>query len=230
MNRLLHTAALLIAGVLTALTYSCREEGEPTDDSMVAYYQNIVSYAGNHGPQFHMTYCEIDDSPEVTLIADGNLDSRSVPLGTRLVISYSLPHGRVYGESGTINLTGISLARTATIDPLPAAELPSTLQPVYVTSLYRSSHYINLVCSLEMNAGLEFLLYADETTLAPGSTEAHLYLSTRAPALSSPAHNATYAASFDISPCWDNPEIRTVVLHVNNSNNIYRPEFTFTKP
>lgn len=214
----------ILIAIYSGIT-SCSED---ETDFNVAIYQNVVTFIGNGPATANFTYREIDDSPLVTLCVRGSLDTTRVHAGSRLLMTYSLPDGIANGaDCYDVTLRGLQTIYTDTVSIVPAEEASAANAPIYLSTLYRTGHYLNLYCSMPALSGRKYFLMADESTL--DSDTASLYLSTRVKE-SIPSYNATQVASIDISPVWDRPGVRAVAVRVNNTNNPYRTIFTFTKP
>lgn len=222
MKHTLITTALTLSLAATAVVTSC----DDNDGESYEIYQNIVTFEGNNGRNMEFSYQEIDDSPVITLTAAGNLDHKTVPPGSRLLLTYYLPEGMTYGRSGTVNARALERVRTATAEILPTDEAAERNAPIYVYTMYRSGHYINLYCSMTDDAKRVFTLSADESTI--GTDTPHLYVSS-VTATDPVAHERNYMVSMDMATVWNDPSVKVVKVHINNTNNIYNTTFTFNK-
>lgn len=194
----------------------------------VKYYQNIVTFTDNVDGYIVMTYRAFDDSPLVTLRAKGQLNTSQVARGTRLVCNYTLPAGIDYGTDATIDVVSMSLTMRAPLEEAESAdEIPYTDNGIYVQTLFRTGEYINLTCQQEINQTRRFYITLDKSTVS--EPEPTVYLTT-ATETEQPAANGLYVASFDFSALWSLPGVEGVKIVVNNTNNKYLKEFTFTKP
>lgn len=214
---------IFIALLLLSITGCSDEPG-----NNVKYYQNIVTFKDNENGFIVMTYRAIDDSPLVTLRAEGQINTSQVAPGTRLVCSYTLPAGTAYGTDATIKVASLSMAKRATLEEAEsAADIPYTDNGIYVQTLFRTGEYINLTCQQEVNQTRHFYITLDKSTT--NDPEPTVYLTT-ATEKEQPAANGLYVASFDFTPLWSLPGVKGVKIVVNNTNNKYLKEFTFTKP
>lgn len=206
-----------------AISTGCKEEPE---GESVSIYQNIVTFRGNQGRFMTFDYQEIDDSPLVNLKCEGNIDQNSVPIGTRIILTYSPALNQRYDEGGLMTLRGIDRAHNALLTTVSSEEAQQMPEPIYVTTLYRSGPYINLTCKLPVCSKRKFTLKADESTITSGSPQ--LYISTETPE-GPDSYNKDYYVSSDISALWKMPGTKSIIIHVNNSNNIYQKSFEFKK-
>ncbi|MDE7411308.1 MAG: hypothetical protein K2M94_04635 [Paramuribaculum sp.] len=215
---------ITIALLLSLFITSCSDE--PAEGS-VQYYQDIVTFKENANGYVIMTYRNIDDSPLVTLRAEGTLNTKEVARGSRLVCTYTLPQGAVYGSDATINVQSLSLAMTAPLEEADLADIPYTDNGIYVITLYRSGEYINLSCRQEVNKTRRFHITLDTATSGLPVPTVYLTTSTEEPVT---AADGQYMASFDLTALWSRTGVEGVKIVVNNTNNKYLKEFTFTKP
>ncbi len=217
---------VLSAMTIGMLAASCRDEPD-NPEAGVAVYQNIVTYVGDNGTHSVLQYRQVNDSPVVTLTLQGLIDSRKAPAGTRLLVTYQLPSGSPYGTDADINATSLQMIYNATVQT-DASSLPDMeqTQGIYVTTLYRSGRYLNLMAQMPATDGhRKFRLIADPATLQSPVPE--LYLTTEAD--SQGGYNRKAIASLDMAPVWNLPGCQGVKIHVRNTNNKYLRTFTFTK-
>lgn len=209
---------------LTPLLAACSDSA---DGPSIAIYRNIVTFAGNGPVTANFTFREIDDSPLVTLGVRGSLNDERIPAGTRLLMTYSLPDDKTYGEDCfDVRLRGLQTIYTDTIAPLPYSEIEQLKKPVRLTTIYRTGEFINLTASMPELSGRKYFLRADEATLDADTVR--VYLSTSVPE-EKPSYNSTQTVSVDISPIWDIPTLRAISVEVENSNNPNRTKFIFPK-
>jgi|GEM_PF-5698654 lipoprotein len=218
--------SLVIAPAAVALT-SCDND----DPEQITYYQDFVSYRGLNAGVTTLDFRRLDDSPLITYTANTTISDptgQHPKDGQRLVIVYSLGRpGMTYGESGTIDLYQVYSCFQDPIVRLPSAQAVECNAPIYVNTMVRSGHYINIEGLLPYSPKRTITLVLDEGTAA--GPVAELYLTTAIPEGQQTGGDAYVAASFDINSLWANPSVSAVKVHVNNSNNSYYDTVTFTK-
>lgn len=214
----------LSAALTMALLSSCKDSHDgPTID----VYQNIVTFTANSGASAIFEYQELNDSPVIRLGIRGNIDTEKYPAGTRMLMTYSLPDGIDYGENcNEVQLRGLQTVYSGKVTPLPYPGIQPLIKPVRLITIYRTGHYINFTANMPALDKRTYSLYADESTV--GSPDVRLYLTTAVDA-ESPTYNATQTGSIDISDVWNATSTRSVTVTVDNSENPYRTEFTFSK-
>lgn len=223
MNRikLLSIRALVCAALLAA---SCSDDN---DGNSIAVYQNVVTFTGNQPEGARFEFQEADDSPAVVLGVSGHVNEEKVKPGTRLLMIYSLPEGYSYGhDCMNVVLRGLQTIYTATITPLPHTEAVAANAPIYLNTIYRTGHYINVTASMPALTGRSYTLAADETTLGTSNVEAYLTTSTEE---EKPMFNENQTLSIDISPVWEMAQTKNLTIHINNINNKYLTSVTFSK-
>lgn len=211
-------SALLLWAIATT---SCSDSH---DGPTIAIYSDIVTFMGNQGEGSLYEFQQLDDSPVVQLGIAGKLDEEKVAPGTRLLMTYSLPDGANYGQSCyNVQLRGLSTVYTDTVSL--SSPLPSPA-PIYLSTIFRSGHYINFTTSMPQIPGRKYRLIADPSSLATDT--ARLILTTEVPE-ETPSYKSTQTASASIEPVWSLPGIKAVTVTVNNTNNSYKTKFTFKK-
>ena len=215
------TSVIIIASTLASCSDSSDEPG-------VSMFQNIVTFTGNGATAAYFEYQEYEDSPAVTLAVRGPLNEKKVALGTRLLMTYSLPADVKYGEDcSDVTLRGLQTIYTDTATTVDHATALAAQAPIYVTTLYRSGPYINLYCYMPSLPSRKYFIVADESSI--GADTVKMYLSTRVPE-ESPTYNSTQVASIHLGELWTkSPTGQIFSLEVNNTNNVYRRRFNFTK-
>lgn len=217
----------LLPAAITLSALAASSCTDSTDGPTIAIYSNIVTFAGNQGEGSLYQYQQLDDSPVVELGIAGKLDEEKVAPGTRLLMTYSLPDGARYGESCyNVQLRGLQTVYTDTVSvSSPQQPLPSPA-PIYLTTLYRSGHYLNFTTSMPQIAGRKYRFVADHNSLTTDT--ARLILTTEVPE-ETPAYKSTQTGSASIEPVWTLPGIKAVTVTVNNTNNSYKTKFIFPK-
>lgn len=220
----LSSRIILAAAALLALLSSCKDSH---DGPTVDIYQNLVTFTGNSGGSAMFEYQELNDSPIVRLGIRGNIDAEKYPAGTRMLMTYSLPAGTGYGDNcNEVELRGLSTVYSGQVTALPYSQIEPLIKPVALITIYRTGHYINFTTSMPKLEKRSYSIYADRSTV--GSPEVKLYLTT-ATVDETPTFDSTQTGSIDISEVWDAATTRSVIISVDNSENPYRKEFTFSK-
>lgn len=221
------TAYTTIMSVLMLYTLTgCKDEPDHPDEGL-AICQNIVTYLGDSNGQSVFGYQQIDDSPLVKLTINGRIDSNKAPVGTRLLMTYTLPPGVAYGTDATVDATSLQLIYQgkANLEPTEIPDMAAT-PGIYVMTLYRSGTYVNLLCRLPVTDGdRSFALVADPATTNTPIPD--LYLTTSA--TTAGGFDRKVVGSFDMSEVWNSTGCQGVRVHVNNTNNIYQQTFLLTK-
>lgn len=206
--------ALLIAG--------CSDEPEGTSKQLC---ESIVSFVGNEEGMVVFEYQEVDDSPMITLKAQGKLEDKRVKKGTRLLLRYTMPTGVDPSVGGEIGFVGLKLPLADTVSTV--TEAPETLGAISLTTIERTGEHINLTAQMPNVKEREITIVTAEEPLAADGI-ADLYIASRVEEESTTYETHT-VASLWIGPVWSREEVKGVRVHINNSNNPYRNEFTFLK-
>lgn len=203
---------LLLA--LLALS-SCRPEG--VDGEVTMQFTELVTFKGNDNPWGGalFTFRRDGDSPEVQLTSDKVLSDQYKP-GERMLILYTIPSNTPY-TSGRIDLLGVGAVTNAKLGVLDPDAVTWDADPVYLQSVWRTGHYINVHVRLPYSAKpRHFGLALDPATRL--SAMPRLYLVHQLPADAEATFDRSYDASFDISAIWDTLAPDGVEVHVENSN------------
>lgn len=204
------------------VTTACSDEDRGPS---VQLCESIVSFAGNSGGKAWFEYRQVDDSPLITLSSQGTLEDSRVKAGTRLKMRYTLPTGTDPSKGGEVNIISLQLTLADTVTAV--ATVPQTLGAIHLTTLQRSGEYLDLTALMPAVKDRQVTVVTPSTPLAADGI-ADLYIS--AYCENSPtAYDAPATASLWIGPVWQREEVRGVRVHINNSNNPYRNEFTFLK-
>lgn len=212
---------LLSALTLVAATGCSDDDRGPS----VQLCESIVSFAGNSGGKARFEYRQIDDSPLITLWSQGTLEDSRVKEGTRLKMRYTLPTGIDPSEGGEVRILGLQLTLADTVSAVASA--PQTLGALYLTTIQRSGEYINLTAQMPAVRTRSITVVVPSTPLADDGI-ADLYISAETET-SATAYDSQATASLWVGPVWQRPDVRGVRVHLDNSNNPYRNEFTFLK-
>lgn len=187
--------------------------------------ESIVSFAGNRDGKAWFEYRQIDDSPLITLSSRGTLEDSRVKTGTRLKMRYTLPTGIDPSEGGEVRILGLQLTLADTVSTVAAP--PQTLGALYLTTIQRSGEYLDMTARMPTGRKRSITVVVPSTPLAADGI-ADLYISAETET-SSTSYDSPATASLWIGPVWQRPEVRGVRVHIDNSNNPYRNEFTFLK-
>lgn len=215
-----HITMLLLAFTLPV---SCSDD-EPY--SSAAELADIVTYkeASSAGAVF--TLQQYDDSPLITLVAQGrNIDSKYTP-GCRMLISYYPANGEPY-SSGNITLTGMAAINNDVLKTGSMEDIGSwDADAIYLNSIWRTGCYINIYFRVDQSSEKRrFMLVMDEATCEDEVPQLYLVHDM----LGQPDNFTRRAyASFDISAVWDNPQCQGVTIHLNDSN-LQTDTYTFMK-
>lgn len=220
----LSSKILLAAALIMALLSSCKDSHDgPTID----IYQNLVTFITNSGNTAIFEYQELNDSPVIRLGIKGNIDAEKYPAGTRMLMTYSLPEGTSYGEScPEVQLRGLQTVYSGSVTPLPYSQIEPLIKPVRLITIYRTGHYFNFTTNMPDLSKRSYSIYADRSTI--GTSDVKLYLTT-AVDTETPTYNSNQTGSIDISEVWNASTTRSVTVKVDNTENPYRTEFTFSK-
>ncbi|NBJ08550.1 hypothetical protein D1647_20555 [Alistipes sp. Z76] len=223
MTRILRHLYIII--LLASTLSSCREEGVDHEVDMTC--TDIVTFAGNIDGRATFTFNKVDDSPEITLRAQGMLNTGSIDEGSRMLIYYIPENNEAY-NSGNIYLRGGT--------PITCSDINMTWRPefdmwhnhkVYLYSTWRSGKYINVHVRLTYSTEPRiFCLAVDPGTIDQKMPDVYLV---HIISKDVDYHDRAYYASFDISQLWSLPNVEGIRLHVANSN-LDKQIFTFAKP
>lgn len=217
-------AVSVVAAALSLTLGSCGEDG--VDGPVEMTCTDIVTYAGDNAGRATFTFQKIDDSPLITLTAQGALANEGMEAGTRVLISY-IPQDNMAYQSGPVTLLGGRTITQSSIVTEWRDEYDAwNRNPVYVYSAWRSGTYLNFHVRLTYSSDPRiFCLAVDPSTVHTPWPEVYLVhvMSTDAD-----NHDRAYYASFDISEVWSAPEVEGIRLHVSNSN-LDKQIFTFAK-
>lgn len=208
---------------LVAVMMSCGDD-EPT--AGIEIYQDVMTFDGNRDGCIHLLFQAIDDSEPIDVYSPGSLSGEGVEPGLRVLVTYSLPTDRTYPSPGQIQLRSIGRVSTPQIETATDIPTADDLNPIYVNTLYRTGHYINLRATMPKVTGRTYQVCVDESSLSTGT--AVLTIDTEVPQ-GATGYDALSVMSVDISEIWDRSDIQAIDVTINNSNNIYRRKFTFNK-
>ncbi len=225
--RTLRNIIPLILPVFIMAFSSCSVNDNTYDGEVTATLYDIVTFTGNDNGQAVFTFNQVDDSPEVTLRANGTLDDKRIEPGKRIYIAYQPVHGKAY-VSDDIRLYSLASINNGTINTEESiADFPEwDRDKVYLLAAWRSGKYINLQTRLVYTKEpRKYRLVGDPETFGDHYPDVYLLHQ-----LNEETDNfqRTFYASFDISPIWELPTCRGITLHISNSN-LKQTIFTFNK-
>lgn len=219
MSRLIKLIFLPIA--LLLFTGCSDDRNEPS----LQLCESIVSFGGNNSGRVLFEYQEIDDSPMIRLTAHGQLNDSRVKYGTRLLLRYTMPSGIDPKRGGEIGVVGLKLPLADTVSTVDA--IPTDLGAINLTTIQRSGQHLNLTMLMPNVKNREITVVTPDAPIDADGI-ANLYISSHIED-SSTAYETPTVASLWIGPVWTRDDIKGVRVHINNSNNPYRKEFTFLK-
>ena len=213
---------LILFSMLLLLMTGCKDGN---DEPSMQLCESIVSFAGNHSGVVRFQYQEVDDSPMITLTARGQLTDSRVKEGTRLLLRYTMPSGVDPSRGGEVGFVGLNLTLADTVSTV--STIPTELGAINLTTIGRTGQHLNLTAQMLNVKNREITIVTPNTPL-PSDGIADLYVSGRVEE-SLTAYETPTVASLWIGPVWIRPEVKGVRIHINNSNNPYKQEFTFLK-
>ena len=206
---------LLFIVTLSAIFVSCRDN-TPGDPNNLDVSWTIATFTGNIDGHATFEFRKADDSPIITLTAQGEIETNdNLKPQARVYIAYIPACGDPY-SSGSVTLTAVNTITSSDVTVADVDLLKGwDADPVYLLTAWRSGEYLNIYCRIPYDTNpRRFGLSVDETTLA--STRPQLYLCHEM-AEDVNTFMRSYYASFDISSVM-RPDVEAIDLHVNNSN------------
>lgn len=217
---------LIPVAILAALT-SCSINEDTVDGPVDKTLYDIVTFDGNVDGHARFSFQQVNDSPLINLVAQGELQSDDLKEGARLYIIYIPESGLPY-TSGNITLRGAAFINSGQVVEQEMNDDMSlwNRDKVYVYSLWRSGNYINLHCRLTYSSEPRtFRLTVDPATIGNDYPDLYIHHEMASP---TDNHDRGYYASWDMSPVWVLPSTLGVTIHVANSN-LPQTTFTFSK-
>ncbi|MDE7388027.1 MAG: hypothetical protein K2M97_02100 [Muribaculaceae bacterium] len=214
---------IIAMAVAAASLAGCKSEESPNRYVGLSF----VTYEGTTPDSRSIfTLQKVNDAPEMELRARWMPPEWLKP-GRRLVIQYSmdaLPEASVVND---VDLLTCTLPFGDTIRFMADSAVWSS-EPLFVNSIWRSGHYINLDCmmrptTVDGEGSLE--LVADSIS----STTSHpvLFLTASGQRTGSPYVYTVYG-SWNIDTLWSRPDVEAVTVRADNAN-LNVNSFTFTK-
>lgn len=219
MNTLIKSILFPIALLLLA---GCNDKN---DEPSLQLCESIVSFVENNNGKVLFEYQEVNDSPMIQLRASGRLEDSRVKKGTRLLLRYTMPTGIDPRVGGDIGFVGLKLTLADTVSTV--AEAPEHLGAINLTTIERSGQHLNLTAEMLNVGNREITVVTPDAPLAANGI-ADLYISSHIEDLAT-AYETPTVASLWIGPVWNRSDVKGVRVHLNNSNNPHRNEFTFLK-
>lgn len=221
MNRTIIYLLLLVTSATAVITTGCRQDGP---DSVEATLYDIVclSEVSKQCTRFTLTKPGNDDV--ITYSVNGALDTTHVKVGERLLLAYRTNKQAPY-TSGFITPIGYSLI---TNDTLTAGYISNVTDwnrdPVYLTSVWMSQHYLNIRARLPYDTQPRLLtVMVDSLTIGDDYPDCYLIHRLEEPINT---FDRSYYMSFDVKALLDRPSCRGFNLILNNSN-LPRDEYRF---
>lgn len=217
----------ILKSTLAALTVAVGLMACNDDDNMPASQlcETIVTFTGNNNGYANFEYRELDDSPLIYLNIPGAVDEKSVPTGTRLLLRYRLAPG-IDPTTSNNDISVVSLQRILCDTVKPITDAPARLGEIYLNTLHRSGEYLDMQCQMPQTAGQKVEITALSAPDENGIIDLYINAITSD---DSNTYSSTTWASMWIGPVWREQNVSGLRVHINNSNNIYRNIFTFTK-
>lgn len=196
------------------------------DGSVTPQVQTLATFEGNSPDGARFSYIAQGDGPIINLQASVSVDTVRLHNGDRVLLTY-LPKE----NEGKISLISVVRVNGGTLYKEDAEALKGwDADPLFVEAVWRTGTYINLRCKLLWAPeSRRYRLEVDSTTI--GCKVPDLYVAHAIPDSTdrTTAYMATNYASFDMQQLWDEPGVRGVKIHVNNSNLPDKNEFIFLK-
>lgn len=207
---------------MSLASIACSNDDENNDNPPITGNEmyDIVTFVGN--PQSNNSnsvfqFQKEDDSRLTTLRAtDRALDTTTVKIGTRLLLSY-IPENGTHNIDDNIAVKGYSVVFNDSIRTGDKNKLPDwDFNPIFVYAIWRSGTYINIHCGLSYSYEPSgFILLIDAKTIDNPMPD--VYLSYKK-GDDRESYNKDFYASIDISNLWNRSTCNGFTLHVNDSN------------
>lgn len=215
---------ILALSAIAAALYGCNSSTPGDEDKYVAF--NIVTYEGTSDDGVTtLSYQVINDSPLLTLTCNWTPD-RELTAGTRLLVAYSTDTPT---ESGSVNLLQASLVYGGALEVSDKTDsIADSGTPLWITSMWRSGHYLNLDCQARYaSGGRKVRLVADDSTLADDYPVLYLVNCAKGEDDMSPYNQRLYG-SWDVDTLWSRPTVMGLTVVMDDSNR-GTTEMTFSK-
>ncbi len=200
---------------------ACSNDDEDNNSTITGNEMyDIVTFVGNQQSNNNNSVFQFqkeNDSRVTTLRATDNaLDTTSVKIGTRLLLSY-IPENGTHNIDDNISVKGYSVVFNDSIRTGDKNKLPDwDFNPIFVYAIWRSGTYMNIHCGLSYSYEPSgFILLVDAETIDNSMPD--VYLSYQK-GDDRESYNKEFYASIDISNLWNKSTCKGFTLHVNDSN------------
>lgn len=206
---------------IAAVLCGCESSAPGDVDKYVEF--NIVTYEGTTaGNATVLSYQAVDDSPLITLTCDWR-PNRELAAGTRLLVAYTTD---TPAESGHVNLTQAVLIYGGQPEWADNA-VDGQGDPIWLNSMWRSGHYINLDCLGRYASGKRRMeLVIDRSTI--GSDYPVLHLTHRIDGDQMAPYDQRLYGSWDVDAIWSRPDAKGIRIMLDDANRGIK-ELTFSK-
>lgn len=212
--------SVLILAAIVALPLfiqSCADGGDGPATSVDQQFVTFVRNISNNSVEFQ--YTTVNDGRLVTLTANGQgyIDTAMARPGQRVFLTYTINNGGLPGYDADINVLGITKVHQDTVTAAPLDSITTT-DPYRVLTLVRSGNYINMVATVANCEKRQWNIYVDEAT--EQNSDPEVYITTSVVKQGAvPDYTVNSYCSFDISPLWMRPGVRSITIHVDTQNN-----------
>lgn len=198
-----------------AVATSCADNPDPSSE-MVLYDIVKLESQDESGAVFSLQKPLAEQA--VVYTTGQRIDTKSFPVGNRLLIAYVTDSGEAY-KSGKITLKGVAQITNSSLKNVDPKDIQNWADDaVWLMSAWRSGNYLNIHARLPYNESPRHFGVACDT-VGGDPTWPDVYL---IHSLGDNAPTATfdraYYASFDISSLTTSDAVRGFTLHLNNSN------------
>lgn len=199
---------------------------DTVDGPVTPQMQVIATFEGNTPEGARFSYTPQGDEPAVGLQAQATLDTVNIHTGERVLLTY-LPHK----DTGLISVINVARVNNGKVQMKDAETLQGwDADPLFVEALWRTGQYLNLRCKLLWAPEpRRYNLEVDSNAIDNDIPDVYIAHAIPDSTNRTTAYMASNYASFDISTLWDNPRVRGIKVHVNNSNLPDKIEFIFIK-
>jgi len=216
-------AYLIVAAMSMVGFTSCNDDDDPSNNRQ--YLMDMMTFLSTTSYSSTYSYQRGANSPEVILTANVGISSEVQP-NSRVVAVFTAPGDTLPARNEDIQIYQLAKCYESPLKTVNIADSTNWQgRGLYVTSLWRTGNYLNLVCRVQQQAKDQTLgLWVDSTSLNTDCAE--VYLVNTATADQWMATTEFYA-SFDIRSLVSQPGIKKIRVHVNNTNLNNKNEFPF---
>lgn len=222
LTRILLAAAL---PVLAASIAGC--DSDPGPDRYIGL--NFVTYEGTGASDglATFTYRAVNDSPEITLVAQCSLPDEVKP-GRRMVMQYSTNTPIDTLAVNRVNYLASVLPYGDTLRFMPDSTAWRS-DAVHVNALWRSGHYINLDCLVRRASdGVRGTMELVADSVSALTSHPVLFLTSTGQRPGEPYLYTLYG-SWNIDTLWSRPDVTAVTVRMDNANLTSLKSVTFNK-